>query len=52
MFFVTVILLILSIVFYIWGVRSHSKETKYLGVCFFLAAIGTGVIEFFALTLV
>lgn len=49
MFFVTIILLILAVVFVIWGRRSGSRETMYLGICFFLAALGTGVIEFFAL---
>lgn len=51
MFFVTIILCILGTIFVIWGKRAHSKETKMLGVCFFLAAIGTGVIEYFALSI-
>ncbi len=50
MFFVTIILVILGVVFAVWGVRAHSKETIYLALCFFAAALGTGVIEFFALT--
>ncbi len=50
MFFVTIILLILAVVFAVWGFRSGSKETLYLGGCFLLAALGTGVVEFFALS--
>lgn len=50
MFFVTVILLLLAVVFAVWGRRAHSRETMYLGLCFLAAAIGTGIIEFFALT--
>ncbi len=49
MFFVTPVLFILSIVFYIWGEKAHSKETKYLGMCFLLGALGTGVVEFLAM---
>lgn len=52
MFFVTIFLVILAVVFMIWGSRSESHETFYLGVCFLLAAVGTGIIEFFALTAV
>lgn len=50
MFFVTVILLILAAVFFVWGYRTRSRETMYLAVCFLFAALGTGVIEFFALS--
>ncbi len=50
MFFVTVILVILGVVFLGWGLREHSREIMYLAVCFFMAAIGTGIIEFFAMS--
>lgn len=50
MFFVTPVLLIMSVIFYMWGVKEHAKEPKYLALCFLLAALGTGVIEYIALT--
>ena len=50
MFFVTPVLLVMSVIFYIWGVKDHAKEPKYLGLCFLLAAVGTGVIEYIVLS--
>ncbi|MBI1907847.1 hypothetical protein HYS28_00295 [Candidatus Uhrbacteria bacterium] len=50
MFFVTIILIVLTIVFYIWSKRAHNHELLYLAICFLLAAIGTGIVEFFALS--
>ncbi len=48
MFFVTIILVVLAIVMYVWGVRTHSHDRKNLGVVLFLGALGTGAIEYLA----
>ncbi len=48
MFFVTIILVVLSLTMYIWGVRSHSDDKKNLGVILFIGALGTGAIEYMA----
>jgi hypothetical protein len=48
MFFVTIILVVLAIVMYTWGVRAHSQDQKNVALCLILAAMGTGVIEYLA----
>lgn len=47
MYFVTVILVLLSLFFVYRGLHGH-HEFLYLAFCFFMAALGTGIIEFLA----
>lgn len=49
MFFLPVICLILGIFFYVVGRRHHEQRMTALGVCLVFAALGTGLITFFAL---
>gem|GEM_PF-6365950 len=49
MFFLPVICVVLGIGFFIQGRRHHSPPMVGLGWCFVLAALGTGLITFFAL---
>lgn len=48
MFFVSAILLLLSLFFIVWGVREESRETLMLGVALLMVGAGTALITFFA----
>lgn len=50
MYFIVGFLLFLSIVFGIMALRSHhGDEYKFLAICFFMAALGSGLVTFFAM---